>query len=127
VIATSWSKSTLTVSSNGYFCSKGEGCYQGQRWLQNLDRGQGLDMKRRDYCELSKTVSQYTLDQILSGEATEIVVECIHEYLISIGEDVRAGKVKLNEFIIYKRLGKRTVRTTRPDAKSQPMCKSRSK
>lgn len=78
----------------------------------------GLDMKRREYCALSKTVSQYVLDQILSGEATEIVVERIHEYLTTIGEDVRASKIKLDEFIIHKRLGKNPE--DYPDAKSQP-------
>ena len=75
-------------------------------------------MKRREYCALSKTVSQYVLDRILSGEATEIVVERIHEYLTTIGEDVRGGKIKLDEFIIFKRLGKNPE--DYPDAKSQP-------
>ena len=75
-------------------------------------------MKRREYCALSKTVSQYVLDQILSGEATEVVVERIHEYLIAIGDDVRCGKIKLDEFIIHKRLGKNPE--DYPDAKSQP-------
>ncbi|TCD69077.1 DNA-directed DNA polymerase alpha catalytic subunit pol1 [Steccherinum ochraceum] len=78
----------------------------------------GLDMKRREYCALSKSVSQYILEQILSGEATENVVENIHEYLTNIGADVRAGKVKLDEFIIFKRLGKNPE--DYPDAKSQP-------
>jgi DNA polymerase alpha subunit A len=78
----------------------------------------GLDMKRREYCALSKAVSQYVLDQILSGEPTEVVVEKIHEYLTKIGEDVRAGQVKLDEFIIFKRLGK--APEDYPDAKSQP-------
>ncbi|OBZ73519.1 DNA polymerase alpha catalytic subunit [Grifola frondosa] len=78
----------------------------------------GLDMKRREYCVLSKTVSQYVLEQILSGEATEAVVERIHEYLTTIGEDVRGGKIKLDEFIIFKRLGKNPE--DYPDAKSQP-------
>lgn len=78
----------------------------------------GLDMKRREYCVLSKNVSQYVLEQILSGEATEIVVEKIHEYLSTMGENVRAGKVKLEEFIIHKRLGKNPE--DYPDAKSQP-------
>ena len=62
----------------------------------------GLDMKRREYCALSKAVSQYVLEQILSGEATETVVENIHEYLATMSGDVRAGKVKMDEFIIYK-------------------------
>lgn len=81
----------------------------------------GLDMKRREYCALSKNVSQwvswysilcirldwilsyrYVLDQILSGEPTEIVVESIHEYLATIGSNVRSGKVKVDDFIIFK-------------------------
>ncbi|KAI0077749.1 DNA polymerase alpha catalytic subunit [Panus rudis PR-1116 ss-1] len=78
----------------------------------------GLDMKRREYCNLSKNVSQFVLDRILSGEATEVVVEQIHEYLTSMGEDIRAGKVKLDDFIIFKRLGKNPE--DYPDAKSQP-------
>ncbi|KAH9849847.1 hypothetical protein C2E23DRAFT_887828 [Lenzites betulinus] len=78
----------------------------------------GLDMKRREYCALSKTVSQYVLEQILSGEATEDVVENIHEYLTTVSENVRAGKIKLDEFIIFKRLGKNPE--DYPDAKSQP-------
>ena len=45
---------------------------------------------------------RYVLEQILSGEATEIVVENIHEYLTTIGEQVRGGRIKLDEFIIYK-------------------------
>ncbi|KAF9777286.1 hypothetical protein BJ322DRAFT_1115131 [Thelephora terrestris] len=59
----------------------------------------GLDMKRREFSTLSKNVSQYVLDQILSGEMTEIVVEKIHEYLRS-------------------RLGKNPE--DYPDGKSQP-------
>ncbi|EIW79037.1 hypothetical protein CONPUDRAFT_126817 [Coniophora puteana RWD-64-598 SS2] len=78
----------------------------------------GLDMKRREYCALSKNVSQYVLDQILSGEATEIVVEQIHEYLTSVSENVRSGKIKVDDFIIFKRLGKNPE--DYPDAKSLP-------
>jgi DNA polymerase alpha subunit A len=79
--------------------------------------------------------SRYVLEQILSGEATEIVVERIHEYLIKIGDDIRGGKIKLDEFIIFKvcssnfsleesnkspkqQLGKNPEHY--PDAKSQP-------
>jgi len=78
----------------------------------------GLDMKRREYCVLSKSVSQYVLDQILSGEATENVVENIHDYLTAVGQDVRVGKVNLDDFVIFKRLGKNPE--DYPDAKSQP-------
>ena len=64
------------------------------------------------------TVRRYVLDQILSGEATEVVVERIHEYLTEIGQNIRSGKIKLDEFIIFKRLGK--APEDYPDAKSQP-------
>ncbi|PPQ69598.1 hypothetical protein CVT26_001586 [Gymnopilus dilepis] len=78
----------------------------------------GLDMKRREYCGLSKGASAYVLEQILSGEATESVVENIHEYLTTLGQEVRGGKKPLEEFIIFKRLGKNPE--DYPDAKSQP-------
>ncbi|KZS94508.1 DNA polymerase alpha catalytic subunit [Sistotremastrum niveocremeum HHB9708] len=78
----------------------------------------GLDMKRREYCALSKNVSSYVLQQILSGEATEVVVEHIHEYLTTVGENVRSGTTPKEDFIIFKRLGKNPE--DYPDAKSQP-------
>ena len=47
-------------------------------------------------------IRRYVLEQILSGEATENVVENIHEYLTTMGTSVLEGKIKLDEFIIYK-------------------------
>ena len=78
---------------------------------------------------------RYVLEQILSGESTETVVEQIHEYLTAMSADVRSGKIKLDDFIIFKvsnlshdappgiqttfqRLGKNPE--DYPDAKSQP-------
>ncbi|PWY98143.1 hypothetical protein BCV70DRAFT_202315 [Testicularia cyperi] len=78
----------------------------------------GLDMKRREYSALSKNVSNYVLDQILSGKATELVVEQIHEYLATISEQIKSGQMPLDDFIIYKRLGKNPEEY--PDVKSQP-------
>jgi DNA polymerase alpha subunit A len=66
----------------------------------------GLDMKRREYSALSKNVSSYVLEQILSGESTENVVASIHGYLTEVGESVRGGQIPLEDFIIFKRLGK---------------------
>lgn len=45
---------------------------------------------------------RYVLDQILSGEMTEVVVEKIHDYLRSVGENIRAGRMKLEDFLIFK-------------------------
>ncbi|GBE87522.1 hypothetical protein SCP_1101990 [Sparassis crispa] len=58
----------------------------------------GLDMKCRGYCALSKVVSQYVPDQILSGEATETVVERIHKYLTTMGESGEVGKTAQAEW-----------------------------
>lgn len=66
----------------------------------------GLDMKRREYSALSKNVSSYVLEQILSGESTENVVSAVHSYLGEIGEAVRGGQIPLDDFIVFKRLGK---------------------
>jgi DNA polymerase alpha subunit A len=41
----------------------------------------GLDMVRRDWCILSKSVSEFALDQILSGQSKDTVIEKISEYL----------------------------------------------
>lgn len=78
----------------------------------------GLDMKRREYSALSKHVSAYVLECILSGEATEVVVESIHEYLGKVAADVEEGRVPLEDFVIFKRLGKRPQ--DYPDAHNQP-------
>jgi DNA polymerase alpha subunit A len=61
----------------------------------------GLDMRRREYCALSKDASQYCLNQILSGEAPELVVEKIHDYLRELGTKVRNGEFPVQKFIIY--------------------------
>jgi DNA polymerase alpha subunit A len=58
------------------------------------------------------------LKEILSGEATETVVTKIHELLTALGERVRGGSVPLDDFIIFKRLGKNPE--DYPDKKSQP-------
>ena len=42
------------------------------------------------------------LNQILSGDATETVVENIHEYLSTIGQNIRDNKIAVEEFIVFK-------------------------
>jgi DNA polymerase alpha subunit A len=81
-------------------------------------------MKRREYCSLSKSVSQYVLDQILSGEATEIVVERIHEYLATIGDDVRCGKI--NSTSSSSTSGWAKIPRTTPTPRASRTCRSRS-
>ncbi|WVR04263.1 hypothetical protein IAU60_001263 [Kwoniella sp. DSM 27419] len=78
----------------------------------------GLDMKRREFSKVSKDASSAVLKEVLSGESTEVTVEKIHELLSALGEAVRNGAVPLEDFIIFKRLGKNPE--DYPDKKSQP-------
>jgi DNA polymerase alpha subunit A len=78
----------------------------------------GLDMKRREFSKLSKDASVKVLNVILSGEDTENVVNKIHDLLTQTGEEVRSGAVPIDDFIIFKRLGKNPE--DYPDKKSQP-------
>jgi DNA polymerase alpha subunit A len=66
----------------------------------------GLDMKRREYCSLSKDASSKLLNEILSGDDTEVVIGRIHEYLRTLAGDVRENKIPAQKYIIYTKLGK---------------------
>ena len=59
--------------------------------------------------------SSFILDQILSGETTEVVVERIHEYLTKLGNDVRGGHVPADKFIVHK-VRKRCASANESDA-----------
>lgn len=66
----------------------------------------GLDMRRREFCQLSKEVSSHILNEIFSGDETEIVVEKIHDYLRDLAAKIRAAKFPIMKYIIYTKLGK---------------------
>ncbi|KAF2644604.1 DNA polymeras-like protein alpha catalytic subunit [Massarina eburnea CBS 473.64] len=66
----------------------------------------GLDMRRREYCALSKDTSTKLLNFLLSGEEPEIVVEKIHDHLRTLAESMRQGEIKAQKYIIYTQLGK---------------------
>jgi DNA polymerase alpha subunit A len=61
----------------------------------------GLDMKRREYCALSKEISQRLLNEILSGDDPELVLEKIHEYLREVSGQMREKAVPAQKYIIY--------------------------
>lgn len=61
----------------------------------------GLDMRRREYCALSKEASSRLLNMILSGEEAEIVVTKIHDYLRELSEKMRGEKVPAQKYIIF--------------------------
>ena len=61
----------------------------------------GLDMKRREYCALSKEASSRLLNLILSGEESEVVVGKVHDYLRELSERMREEKVPAQKYIIF--------------------------
>lgn len=79
----------------------------------------GLDMKRREYCSLSKEASSKLLNEILSGEEPEIVVGKIHEYLRELSEKMREDNIPAQKYIIY------TVSTISPSLKAFPLTSPR--
>eukprot|EP01040_Poterioochromonas_malhamensis_P001065 gene1065-1130_t len=66
----------------------------------------GLDLVRRDWCELSKETGRYVVDQILSGKPCEEIVESIHDHLSDLATQIRSGALPLEQFIITKGLNK---------------------
>ncbi|CAG8497514.1 9446_t:CDS:10, partial [Ambispora gerdemannii] len=78
----------------------------------------GLDLVRRDWCELAQDVSKYALDQILSFSDREEILENIHKYLTYVAEQTRSEAYPLEKFIINKNLTKNP--TEYADTKAQP-------
>lgn len=80
----------------------------------------GLDLKRREYCNLSKEVSSQLLNEILSGDDSEVVITRIHEYLGQISTKMREGGVPTRNYTIYTKLGKSPSPKNYPNADSMP-------
>ncbi|KAI7516938.1 hypothetical protein KC316_g20914, partial [Hortaea werneckii] len=73
-------------------------------WKEKMEV-KGLDMKRREYCQLSKDTSTELLNYLLSGEDPEQVVSKIHDHLRGLGEKMRANEVQPFKYTIYTQLG----------------------
>ena len=83
----------------------------------------GLDLVRRDWCNLASQLGRDILSCIFdeSGQRAKEgmeVLEGVQELLRKRAEDVRQGKVKVEEFIITKSMTKKPE--DYPDAQSQP-------
>ncbi|KAI0902126.1 hypothetical protein F4806DRAFT_445772 [Annulohypoxylon nitens] len=89
----------------------------GGKYIEKMEV-KGLDMKRREYCGLSKEISSRILNEILSGDETEVSVQRIHEYLREISGQMREHKIPVPKYIIYTQLGKAPKEY--PNADSMP-------
>ena len=66
----------------------------------------GLDMVRRDWSEISKKVSDFALDTILSGQSKEEIISLINDHLLELNDKLKNNLVSLKDFIITKQLTK---------------------
>uniref|UniRef100_A0A8D0VE40 DNA polymerase n=1 Tax=Sus scrofa TaxID=9823 RepID=A0A8D0VE40_PIG len=78
----------------------------------------GLDIIRRDWCDLAKDTGNFVIGQILSDQSRDTIVENIQKRLIEIGENVLNGSVPVSQFEINKALTKDPQ--DYPDKKSLP-------
>ena len=78
----------------------------------------GLDMRRREYCALSKDTSSTLLNLLLSGEDPETVVNRIHDHLRDLAKQMRDYAIKIPKYTIYTQLSKDPKEY--PNAKSMP-------
>uniref|UniRef100_A0A4W4EWK2 DNA polymerase n=1 Tax=Electrophorus electricus TaxID=8005 RepID=A0A4W4EWK2_ELEEL len=78
----------------------------------------GLDIVRRDWCDLAKQCGNYVIGQILSDQNRDTILENIQQHLVEVGEKVASGDVPLSMFEIHKALTKDPQ--DYPDKKSLP-------
>ncbi|XP_066519942.1 DNA polymerase alpha catalytic subunit isoform X2 [Hoplias malabaricus] len=78
----------------------------------------GLDIVRRDWCDLAKECGNYVIGQILSDQNRDTILENIQQHLIQVGEKVASGSIPVNMFEIHKALTKDPQ--DYPDKKSLP-------
>ncbi|XP_069800920.1 DNA polymerase alpha catalytic subunit isoform X2 [Dendropsophus ebraccatus] len=78
----------------------------------------GLDIVRRDWCELAKMAGNYVISQILSDQPRDTIVENIQKKLMEIGENVINGGIPISQYEINKALTKDPQ--DYPDKKSLP-------
>ncbi|XP_019718665.1 DNA polymerase alpha catalytic subunit [Hippocampus comes] len=78
----------------------------------------GLDIVRRDWCDLAKECGNYVIGQILSDQSRDIIVENIQKHLAEVGERVAGGAIPFQQYEINKALTKDPQ--DYPDKKSLP-------
>ena len=91
----------------------------GGKYIEKMEV-KGLDMKRREYCGLSKEISSRILNEILSGDDSEVSVQRIHEYLREISDKMREQTVPVPKYIIFTQLGKNPKEYPNADSTQLP-------
>ncbi|KAG0423647.1 hypothetical protein HPB47_000592, partial [Ixodes persulcatus] len=66
----------------------------------------GLDVVRRDWSELARKTGEYVIDELLSDNSREDIVEKIHSYLMQLAAKIQGDSLPLSDFCITKQLTK---------------------
>ncbi|CAF0773863.1 unnamed protein product [Adineta ricciae] len=66
----------------------------------------GLDIVRRDWCQLARSTGEFVVSVILSGQSRDDVLDTIHNRLRDLGDEMRAGKIDIAEYEINRQLSK---------------------
>ncbi|GAB1605260.1 DNA polymerase alpha catalytic subunit-like [Argonauta hians] len=77
----------------------------------------GLDIVRRDWCDLAKDTGNFAVSEILSGRTQDTILENIHMELSRISEAVQNNTFPIEKYIITKQLTKNPE--DYPDKKNQ--------
>jgi DNA polymerase alpha subunit A len=89
----------------------------GDKFVEKMEI-KGLDMKRREYCGLSKEISERILKEILSGNDTEVSIQHVHAFLRETAAKMRENTIPAQKYIIFTQLGKAPQEY--PNADSMP-------
>uniref|UniRef100_UPI00358F10A1 DNA polymerase alpha catalytic subunit n=1 Tax=Myxine glutinosa TaxID=7769 RepID=UPI00358F10A1 len=74
--------------------------------MQTRQELKGLDIVRRDWCDLAKSAGNFVINQILSNQPRDAILETIQTHLTEIGQQVVSGKIALRQYEINKGLTK---------------------
>jgi DNA polymerase alpha subunit A len=74
--------------------------------LEEAVETKGLDLVRRDWCDLSHDASNIVLRFIFADTTREETVDNIHEYLARVGKEVREKIIPIEKYVINKGLTK---------------------
>ncbi|CAN7937469.1 unnamed protein product, partial [Ixodes hexagonus] len=66
----------------------------------------GLDIVRRDWSELARKTGEYVIDELLSDNSREDIVDKIHSYLMQLAAKIQEDSVPLSDYCVTKQLTK---------------------
>ncbi|CAF3355969.1 unnamed protein product [Rotaria sp. Silwood1] len=66
----------------------------------------GLDIVRRDWCQLARSIGEFVVSVILSGQSRDDVLDKIHNRLRDLGDEMRTGKIDIEQYEINRQLSK---------------------